>query len=734
VITTGLLMLASLGPAACAPLASAYEGVFAGRAERLAGQVTIHRDEWGVPHIYGPTDESVVFGMAYAQAEDNFVQIERDFVVSLGRAAELDGDSVLEGDIVRAAFEVQRLSRDEYEREPPERKRLWDAFAHGLNYYLQTHPAARPRLLTHFEPWFAFARFRSASPGTSVDGVRLGDVIAVRVDSAANPDSPSSPGPAREEVPEAAEAYGSNAWAVSPALTAAGHALLFQNPHVSFFGSGQRYELHLQSDEGWHFSGFAILGTPMPRAGHNEHLAWTHTNTAADGADAFELTFDHPTDPLSYRFGDGWRRAVEWEDTLLVRRDTVLEPRIYRFRRTHHGPVVARPDARPVAIRLARFAEGGSLQQWYAMGRATSLEQFRAALGLTSLPISNTMYADRDGNIMYVHGNAVPRRAPGFDWTRPVDGSDPATEWQGYHALEELPQLVNPESGWLQNTNSTPFLATADGYNLRREDYPSYMARESQNERARVSRLILQSDSAWTFEEWAAAAFDSRVNEAAEHIPLVIDEWERLGATDPDAAAQLDTAVELLRGWNQRSTLESVETTIFVLWLERFRRRAPHDTARFARTAALAEVVSQLERDWGTQRVPWGEINRLQRPGSSGVEPFDDFRHSLPVPGAPGWTGIVFNFTTRPGPGKLRYGVSGHTWVSVVDLGPQPRALSVVTFGQSGNPRSPHYFDQAALYAQGRFKQAWFWREDVERNAQRTYRPGTEAAVSAAAR
>ncbi|MGH7555653.1 MAG: penicillin acylase family protein, partial [Longimicrobiales bacterium] len=565
IVSSGLTL--SLGVATtCARVSSAVERVFPGEAGRLARSVTIHRDEWGVPHIYGPTDASVAFGMAYAQAEDNFWQVEEDFIHSLGRAAQLYGEASLPADLVRAAFEVERLSREEYAREPRERRRLWDAFALGLDHYLAKHPEVRPRLLTRFEPWFIFARFRPATPGANIDGVRLGDVVATPIDSATGAGDwqevgvwdPSGLVPASEDRAP----HGSNTWAVAPTRTAAGHALLFQNPHVAFFGSGQRYEVHLQSDEGWHFSGFAILGTPVPRAGHNEHLGWSHTNTAADVEDAYELTFDDPADPLAYRHGEGWRRAVEWEDTLLVNTTNGLERRRFRFRKTHHGPIVTRKDSKPVAVRIARFEEGGSLQQWYAMGKATTLEQFTAAMGQTALPNSNTMYADQRGNILYVHGNAVPRRSPSLDWTRPLDGSDPATEWQGYHTLEELPRLLDPPSAWLQNTNSTPFLATAEGGNLSRDGFPVYMAPEGDNARAAMSRRILESVSAWTFEEWANAAFDTRVLEADNQIPSLIDEWERLGASDPDRAAKLDSAINEIREWDRVSAITSSAMTL----------------------------------------------------------------------------------------------------------------------------------------------------------------------------
>jgi acyl-homoserine lactone acylase PvdQ len=531
----------------------------------------------------------------------------------------------------------------------------------------------------------------------------------------------------------------SNAWAIAPARTRDGNALLFQNPHVGFFGAGQRWEVHLRSGSGWHVAGFAILGTPVVRSGHNEHAGWTHTNTGADSQDAFLLRFDNPTDSQAYRWGDGWRTATAHEADVLVRTDAGLERQRYRFLRVHHGPVAAGPDG-PVALRIARFEDGGSLQQWLAMSLARNLDEFRVALAGTAFPISNTMYADRDGNIFYLHGNAVPRRDTRFDWTRPVDGTDPATEWQGYHTIDELPHLLNPATGWIQNTNATPFLATGEGANPNREAYPAYMATEPDNARARISRRILGARADWTLDALAEAAFDTRVLNAESDVPRIIDEWERLGAHDGARALAIERAVEALRTWDRVSTTESAAMTLYVHWTEALVDAVVEDEAEAAVAAsdlapewplvtALERAVNRVMADWDTLLVPWGEVNRLQRVHTSGTQPFDNDGASLPVAGAPGGLGIVFAFGTRPGPdARRRYGVRGHTWVGIASFGERVEARSVVTFGQSADPDSRHWFDQAALYARGEFKPAWFEPMDVKDNAQRVYHPGEEVA------
>jgi acyl-homoserine-lactone acylase len=331
------------------------------------------------------------------------------------------------------------------------------------------------------------------------------------------------------------------------------------------------------------------------------------------------------------------------------------------------------------------------------------------------------MAADADGNIFYIHGNAVPARDTAVDWTRPVDGTTSRTEWRGYHDLADLPQALNPASGWLQNTNSTPYLASGD--EMSATSHPRYMAPEADNARARRSRAILSADSAWTLEKLATAAFDTRVEIADAEIDRLTREWEEVGGTNPQRAFRLDPVMDRLRAWDRVSTVTSTEMTLFMTWQERI-RTGEYEGA-YGRFRALEDAVALMQRDHGSTEVEWGSVNRLQRPPIAPVPAFNDDHHSLPVAGAPGWTGVIFAFAGRQPPGSVRrYGTSGHTWVSVVELAGPPVARSVVTFGQSGDRNSDHWFDQAALYARGEMKPAPFTPADVAASARRTYRPG----------
>ncbi len=674
--------------------------------------VTIYRDRYGVPHVYGPTDASVAFGLAWAQAEDNFEHLEDNFIRSLGRGAEVHGEEALRDDQTARALEIPRLSREEYERASPRMRALYDAYAAGLNLFLERRPEKKPKLLQHFEPWYPLALMRfKYYQGEFIGyaGLNPGDLrVAVE-------DKPA-------ERPQ-----GSNAWAVAPSRSASGRALLLINPHVSFLGVGQYYEAHVHSDEGWDFSGVGRYGLPLLYMGHNEALGWAHTDDYPDFGDLYLETFDDPSQPLSYRYGNGHRTAVEWTEEVRVKTPEGVQTRRFTFRKTHHGPILSEQEGKPVAVRLAKLEEGGWLDQWYEMNRARSLAEFKEALRRGAIPYMNITYADRDGNIFYVYNGAVPRRSTKFDWRRPVDGSDPETEWQGYHSFDELPQLTNPASGFVQSCNSSPFATTSEG-NPDPARFPGYMiGPETDNPRARVSKRILTSQERFSFDEWARAVVDTRVLTAEESLPELFAEWERLRPEDAARAEALSPLIGELRAWDRVGRIDSVAMTLFAEWFTRMRDLPEGNKEPWSRVRTLEAVRQELERDWGTWRVAWGEINRLQRTHWSGSEPFSDARPSLAVPGGPGWLGIVFNFyTVRPGTpeAKRHYGRYGNSYVSVVEFGPTVKARSIVYFGQSGDPASPHFLDQAPLYVRGELKPAWFTLEEIRANLERAYHPG----------
>jgi acyl-homoserine lactone acylase PvdQ len=695
----------------------------------LARSVLIYRDAWGTPHIDGPTDESVVFGFAYAQAEDYFWQVEDTYILGLGRYSEVHGPSGLNSDLLNRAFEIVRHSRQEYDSLEPPLKRLYEAFVDGLNYYLRTHPATRPRLIRHFEPWQVVAVARHLTLELTFRYSGLSNSFLPRM------------------LPNISGVVGSNGWAIAPSRTRDGKAMLFVNPHQPWFGFGQFYEAHLRSGEGWNFSGATFFGSPLPSIGHNEHLGWTFTTNEPDIADVWRETFDDPQHPLRYRYGDGYRTAEAWDDTLRIKTNEGYTTRSYHFCRTHHGPIVAQDDAQHrLAVGIARLYDTVLLRQTRKLLRARNFAEYREALSGMNYPIMNSIYADREGNIFYLYNGIIPRRNPRFDWSKPVDGSDPATEWQGFHALNELPQVLNPACGYVQNCNSSPF-TTTNAENPNPGDFPAYMVQEKHDDkrRAKRSREMLSAAKDLTFEELERWAFDTTIYWAKHELPEYGRQLKRLEEQDPVLAARVAPYLEHLLDWDCRSTHGSTQATLCAAWYEqlyggdypgealkpRYQRDIP------LRLRALVQAAAELQAVYGNWKVPFGEAHRIQRHADVADllrVPFDDALPSLPCAGTHGPMGVIFTVYYTPTINiplvrtlKNHYGIIGPTYMAVYEFGEKVRGASLLHFGASGDPRSEHYFDQARLMSDQKLKRELFDWDEVRAEARRVYHPGEEA-------
>lgn len=702
--------------------------------ESLTAEVTITRDSWGVPHVDGKTDAACAFGLAYAQAEDYFWQVEDTYISCLGRAAEIYGKKSLNTDLLVRSFEIVPRSQADFPKLEPELQRLFTAFSMGLNHYLARHPETKPRMIARFEPWHVLAYCR----GLSVE-IGSGRLII-----------------GRRYRPEDAETIyqhvGSNAWAIAPSRTKSKRAMLFCNPHQPWYGFGQFYECHCRSGEGWNFTGATFFGHPLPSLGHNEHLGWTFTSSDPNIGSAWIETFDHPTDKLKYRYADGYRDATEWKETVVIREGSKTEKREYTFRKTHHGPVLSRRnDKEYVAANLSKLHEAILSRMLLRLFRATNFEQFRAAMGMLEFPSFNCVYADRGGNIFYVYNAAIPRRDPSFDWTKPVDGKDPRTEWQGLHPIDELPQCLNPPSGFVQNCNNTPATTTDDG-NPSLLDFPQYMVMEKHDDkrRSKMSRLILRELSDATHEDVVKAAFDTRVYWAMTEFPRFKREFDRMKTRAPELHAQAKPYFDHLLDWNCEGTADSTQMTLCHAWYEELygmgypaetlkTRFAVEPDQKFAALVKAAEGLKSMHGDW---KVKWADVHRSQRHANVSdffKIPFSDRLPSLPLLGAPGPMGVIFTQYYTPSiyvpllrETRKRYGVVGPTYMSVIEFTDRIKAGTLIQYGSSSRPDSPHFFDQARLVSERRLKPELFYWDDVEKDAKLVYRPGEEGRAVAA--
>ncbi len=706
-------------------------------ARELAKSATIYRDNYGMPHIDGPTDKAVLFAFGYCQAEDFFWQIEDSYVMGLGRYCELYGRQFLAKDMRNRAFEVPQRSKADFDKLDPEPRAAGTAFVEGINYYLATHPEVKPRLLERIEPWYLLAFARAAALEL------VSSHAHVSFDKIPNT---FEEGKLQSEIKAAT---GSNAWAISGSKTRSGKPMLLINPHQPYYGFGQFYEAHIRSGEGWNFTGASFFGTPLPVLGHNEYCGWGFTTNEPSVGSSWTETFDDPDEPLNYRYDKGYRKAVEWKDTIRIKRGSGMESNEYTFRKTHHGPIVKKlDDKRYVSAMVAKLYDAVLSRQSIKMLRAKNLTEFKAAMGMLEMPLFNTIYADVDGNIWYLYNGIVPKRDASFDWTGPVDGSDPRTEWQGIHSIDDLPQVLNPTSGYIQNCNSTPY-STTDNAGPAIGDYPDYMVEDRYDDkrRAKVSRMLLREARDVTFDRWQELSFDTTIYWAVTELPRYRAELAKLRQTNPELAAQVEPYLEHLLNWDCKGTIESTQATLCIAWYEELygfgypaetlkRQFVNNVPEQFKALVSAAQKLEGLFLDW---KVPYGKVNRFQRHADVSdffKIPFSDSQPSLPSAGLPGPPGVVFTMYFTPSmnipPLKLiknHYAVVGTSYMSIVEFGDKVKSKSLLPYGSSGNPKSPHFFDQAALMSKKQMKDNPIRWDDVQSIAKQIYHPG-EAPVT----
>ena len=692
-----------------------------------ASQVTIIRDRWGIPHIYGKTDADAVFGLLYAQCEDNFEKVEQNYLNVLGKTAQIAGKSGIYDDLLLRLVEDSTEAIRDYKTCPPDFKKLLDAFADGINYYLLSHPSVKPRVIHHFEPWFPLMFTDGSVSSTMTGGIKVNELKRFYENSGIVKDEALGP---VSELPET----GSNGFAISPKLSASGKALLYINPHVPFYF---RMEADINSEQGLHAYGAVTWGQFFIYQGFNAHCGWMHTSSYADVADIYKETIKREGGKLFYKYEGKWIPVLVKKQKIAYKEHDTLKFKVFQAYYTGHGPILASRNGQWLSLKAVNRSYSALLESWQ-ITKARNLAEYTKAMELVSNGSNNTLYADDQGNTAFWYGNFMPKRDPKMDWTLPVEGTQKNTEWQGLHPLKDIVQVINPATGYIQNCNATPF-ACSGSSSPKKGDYPSYMAPDGQNYRGINAIRLLEKARNISLDSLIQKGYNRYLSAFDDMIPALVMAYDRNQDT---AYYELEDAIENLRNWDKTSSAESEETSLAITWagalIQDFLPKAETDEESTFMTLRVQKMMKslkppillqylknackKLEGEYSTWQIPWGNINRFQRP-SDGIS-FKDSLNFIPSGLASSQFGELPSFQSKTFNTHNRYGYSGNSFIAAVEFGEKIKAKSLITGGQSFDPQSPHFMDQAEGFLNGTFKDVLFYKKDVLKNMERQYHPG----------
>ncbi len=699
------------------------------RGQVQSKNVQIIRDSWGVPHIYGKTDADAVFGFMYAQCEDNFQRLERNYIRLFGRLAEVDEDATWLDDLkMRMIYDTTAAKKD-YERSPAWLKKLLIAFADGVNFYLYKHPKVKSEVFTRFEPWFHLMLTDGGLTAT-----RTGGLQSSNMQNLYDPNSKSTGSIINYRTLSKNNQGASNSFAIAPAKTVSKNALLYINPHGEFY---LRTEMHMNSEEGLNVYGGVTWGSFFVFQGFNQFCGWGHTTSYADGSDLYEEKISKKEGGFSYAY-DGQLKSVQSKQHRFVyKQGKENKVQVVTGYYTHHGPVMGSRNGKWLSLKENNRSLNGLLQSWLRM-KAKNLDEFKKVMSLRGNQSNNTTYADSKGNIAYWHGNFIPKKNTAYNWALPVDGSISETEWKGVHELNEIIHYVNPKAGFLQNCNSAPFYMDAS----QKKDYPVYMAPEEENPRSVTAIKLLTKENAFTIEKLIGVGYDPYLATFDILLPPLFAAYDKAPATDA-IKEFIREPVSMLKSWDRNASVSSIANTIAVEWTYKLVSSQPFNEEIFRdqngvldafikstppqqRLTMLADVMRDLQKTYGSWKIPWGDINRYQRLTGDIKQKYDDSKPSFPVRSSSSLFGPLAPFEAEKFNTKKYYGYDGNSFVAAIEFGKKIKGKSILTGGQSFDPGSKHFMDQAEGYINGKFKDVLFYKADVLKHAERRYHPGRE--------
>ncbi len=700
------------------------------RYQQQANRVTIVRDNWGIPHIYGKSDADAVFGLLYAQCEDDFKRVELNYIEKLGRLSELNGEKDLYNDLqIKLLIDTTEAIAD-YQKAAPWLKKLLNAYADGINYFLYKNPKVKPRLLTKFQPWYPLLWTDG-----SIGAISTADLTVAELKNFYS-------GEATAAIPEPKDPEyqtGSNGFAFAPSKTASGNAILYINPHVTFYF---RPEVQVVSEEGLHAYGAVTWGQFFVYQGFNKYCGWMHTSCNVDVADMYAEKVVKKGNTFFYEYEQKLKPVTEKQITIKYLDGTALKSKTFTTYYTHHGPIMAKRDGKWVSLRSFNRSMTSLIQSWQRT-KAKGFDDYKKVMDLKANTSNSTVFADYKGNIAYWHGNYVPVRDKSMNWSKVMDGSVAATEWKGLHSVDETVHLYNPVNGWLQNCNSTPYTAAGEN-SPKKSDYPAYMAPDGENFRGVNAVRVLNAGSGYTLDKVIEAGYDTYLSAFEVLVPSLVKAFDQSVKPTDSLYAQLAAPMDILRTWDYHTSEQSIAATLAIEWAQKLtptimrlyinegEADQVQNTKRFAASATPSQLItpfvttlSELKTRFGKWNMPWGEINRFQRLTGDIQSKYDDNQPSIPVGFASAMWGMLPSYNSRPYAGtQKRYGVSGNSFICAIEFGSRIKAKSLLAGGESSDPASKHFNDQGEMYAKGKFKEVLFYKEDVLKNAERTYHPG----------
>jgi acyl-homoserine-lactone acylase len=700
------------------------------RFQQQAKRVNIIRDNWGIPHIYGKSDADAVFGLLYAQCEDDFKRVEMNYIEKLGRMSEIKGEASLYDDLqIKLLIDTTDAIAD-YNKAEPWMKKLLNSYADGINFYLHTHPNTKPAMLTRFKPWFPLLWTDG-----SIGAISTADITTAELKNFYSGDKVTYT--AEPKDPE--NQTGSNGFAFSPKITASGNAILYINPHVTFYF---RPEVQVTSEEGLNAYGAVTWGQMFVYQGFNDYCGWMHTSCNVDVADVYAEKITKKGEKYFYEYDKQLKPVVEKKISIKYKDGDALKTKVFTTYATQHGPIMAKRNDQWISLKSYNRSMTSLIQSW-SRTKAKGFDDYKKTMDLRANTSNSTVFADNKGNIAYWHGNFVPVRDRKLNWAKVIDGSTSATEWKGLHTVDETVHVYNPTNGWLQNCNSTPFSA-AGMMSPKKADFPPYMAPDGENFRGVNAVKVLDKEKSYTIDKVIAAGYDTNLAAFEVLIPSLITIFEKNVKPTDSLYAVLSEPIAELKKWNYHSSETSVATTLAIEWAGKLSTTLQKlyidegeddqvaNVKRFAASATVEQVlpplltvVNDLKKKFGKWQMPWGEINRYQRISSDIQQKYDDEQPSVPVGFASALWGMLPSYNSRYYPTtQKRYGVSGNSFICAVEFGPKIKAKSLLAGGESGDPSSKHFNDQLEMYTKGKFKDVLFYKEDVLKNAERTYRPG----------